>query len=149
MRQLTPEAYQKLLQKKTELEKKRVEIAERIERAKELGDLSENIEYITARQDFNFTLGELDKLEEILRDLEIVEISSKKNCVTLGSTVEIEYNKKIQQFTIVSFNEANPSAGKISNESPMGHSLINHCTGELVEIQTPNGMLKCKIKKIY
>lgn len=149
MHQLTPEAHQKLLQKKKELEEKRVVIVERIERAKELGDLSENIEYITARQDFNFTLSELEKLEETLRDSEIVEILPQKNCVALGSTVEIEYNNKIQKFKIVSFNEANPTEGKISNESPIGHSLMNRCVGDLVEIQIPNGILKCKLKKIY
>lgn len=148
MKQLTKEGYEKLVQNRKELEKKRLRIVKRIEKAKELGDLSENIEYITARQDLNLLMSEIDNLEEILRNCIIVEHENKKNCVTLGSTVEVEYNSTKHTFTIVSFNESDPSSGKISNESPIGLALLGCCVGDITTIETPMGLAKCKILKI-
>lgn len=148
MRQLTFQAYQKLLEKKRALEDQRIIIAGRIERAKELGDLSENIEYITARNELNMTLTELDNIEEIFRNCEVVDTSEKKESVQLGSIVEIECNGKKKQYTIVSFNEVDPSAGRISNESPLGRSLLNLTVGKMVEIKVPSGKMKCKVINI-
>lgn len=149
MKQITQEAYNKLLIKKKELEEKRVGIAERIESAKELGDLSENIEYTTARQDMNMILDEIDRLGEILRDCEVVSVPRNKSCIHLGSVVNLEFNGKKQTYTIVSFNEFDPSVGKISNESPLGNALINRCVGDEFKFQTPSGnTISCKIIKI-
>ncbi len=151
MRQLTPEAYQKLLQKKQSLEDQRVVIAGRIERAKEFGDLSENIEYISARVDLTMTLDELDQMDEILRNCEVVDNSNtkgKKQSVQLGSVIEVECDGMKKQFTIVSFNEVDPKNGKISNESPLGRSLLNLSVGEKVEIKIPSGKMQCKITHI-
>lgn len=148
MKQLTKEAHEKLKATRADMETRRVEIARIIEHAKELGDLSENTEYITARQDLNFLLGEIDRVEAVLRDCEIVAKKDSKNCVSLGSTVEVSLAGKPQTFVVVSFNEADPSTGKISNESPIGSALMNTCEGDAIDIETPTGKTSCKVKKI-
>ncbi len=127
---------------------KRKEIAHRIQEAKELGDLSENAEYSEAKTEQGFTEGRIIEIENILKNAVVIEDTKSSQEVRVGSTVEFEYQGKKTKYTIVGFNEANPSAGLISNESPIGQGLLGHKIGEVVEINLPRGVVNYKIISI-
>lgn len=129
---------------------KRKEIAERIATAKELGDLSENAEYSEAKDDQVFVESRIAELEAITRSVQIIKKPRKGSSrVQIGSTVEVEdASGTLKKFTIVGSNEADPASGKISNESPLGQSLLGKNTGEVAEIQAPRGTLQFKVVKI-
>ncbi len=127
---------------------KRKEIAERIERAKELGDLSENAEYSEAKDAQALNEGRILELTNTLKNVTIVESGSSKDTVAMGSTVTVKSSGGERKYTIVSFNEADPAAGKISNESPLGVAFLNKRRGAEVEVETPKGTVKYKITKI-
>ncbi len=126
---------------------KRKEIAERIERAKELGDLSENAEYSEAKDAQALNEG---RILELLATLKNVTIVNKEpgGQVTMGSVVFAKVNDKERQFTIVSFNEADPINGLISNESPLGMGFLGKKKGDMVEVETPRGVVTYKITKV-
>jgi transcription elongation factor GreA len=124
---------------------KRKEIAERIERAKELGDLSENAEYSEAKDAQALNEGRVMELTNILKNVTIVQQASSRDKVTMGSKVTVKSVNGEKEYVIVSFNEADPVNGKISNESPLGVAFINRHKGEQVEVDTPKGQLKFKI----
>jgi transcription elongation factor GreA len=146
---ITKEGYEKL---KNELENllkvKRPEIAKRIETAKELGDLSENAEYHEAKDSQAFNDGRIMEIQAILKNVKIVDSNGSKNEVSMGSTVEVKFNGEKREFKIVSFNEADPSEGLISNESPLGLAFLGRKKGDEVEVNTPKGIIKYKILNI-
>jgi transcription elongation factor GreA len=146
---ITPEGYEKL---KKELELlstvRRREIADRIERAKEMGDLSENAEYNEAKDAQAFNEGRIAELFTMIKNLTVVENGSLGGLAGLGSIVTAEANGKTVAYTIVSFNEADPGTGKISNESPLGRSFVGRKKGDEVEVDTPRGTVKYKILKV-
>lgn len=127
---------------------KRREIAHRIEKAKELGDLSENAEYSEAKDAQALNEGRVLELNNILKNVTIVQESSSKKEIGLGSRVVIKINNKTKTYTIVSFNEADPLEGKISNESPLGMAFIGKKKNDKVEVETPKGIVKYTIIKI-
>jgi len=127
---------------------KRKEIAERIERAKELGDLSENAEYSEAKDAQALNEGRVLDLTNILKNVTVVESGGVSGEVVMGSKVTVSSDGKEKQYTIVSFNEADPINGRISNESPLGVAFLHHHKGEQVEVETPRGIIKYKILKI-
>ena len=128
---------------------KRKEIAERIERAKELGDLSENAEYSEAKDAQALNEGRILELSNILKNVTIVDNSGSKHEVLMGSKVTVlSSDGKEKQYTIVSFNEADPINGNISNESPLGVVFLHRKKGDEVEVETPRGILKYKIINI-
>lgn len=131
-----------------ELKLKRQEIAQRLEEAKALGDLSENQEYIAAKEAQAFNEGKILELEQLLREAVVIDKDKKISLVQIGSTVEVKSNGKAQTFTIVGSEEANPSAGKISNESPLGKAFLGRKIGETVEAETPGGKVSYKITSI-
>ena len=138
-------------QQKKELEllkEKRQEIAKRLEEAKALGDLSENHEYISAREAQAFNEGKIQELEQFLRDAVVIDNHKKSNIVQIGQTIEVKANGKKQIFTIVGSEEANPSLGKISNESPLGKAFLGKKIDEAVDVETPGGLVKYKILSI-
>ena len=144
---ITREGYNKL---KEELDflstAKRKEIAERIERAKELGDLSENAEYSEAKDAQALNEGRILELAGILKNVTIVEsIGNKKGEVDMGSKVTASINGKEKVYEIVSFNEADPLNGKISNESPLGMAFLSKKKGDEVKVDTPKGEMSYKI----
>ena len=122
-----------------ELRSKRQEIAKRLEEAKALGDLSENQEYISAREAQAFNEGKILELEQLLRDAVMIDKNHRSGIVHIGSTVEARANGKSQSFTIVGSEEANPAAGKISNESPLGKAFLGHKADDKIKVETPNG----------
>ncbi len=146
---ISQEGYDKLKDELTFLTTiKRKEIAERIEHAKELGDLSENAEYSEAKDAQALNEGRILELTNILKNVTVVQYEDAKDQVLMGSKVTVKSGDKEKQYTIVSFNEADPLAGKISNESPLGVAFLNRKKGDSVEVETPKGVLKYKILKI-
>lgn len=127
---------------------RRKEIAERIERAKELGDLSENAEYSEAKDAQALNEGRVLELANTLKNVVVVHSETSSDEVSMGSKVTVKSDNGEKQYTIVSFNEADPINGKISNESPLGVAFLHHHKGEQVEVETPKGIMKYKILKI-
>jgi len=145
---LTPEGHQKVLKELEQLKEKRKSISERIQEAKELGDLSENAEYHEAKNDQAFVEGRIVELEEMLHNAQIASRPLGSSIVQVGSTVTIQGDGKKLTFTIVGINEANPGEGKISNQSPLGKELLNRCKGDAVTIKTQKGEQKYRIESI-
>lgn len=118
------------------LKVKRVETAEAIKVARELGDLSENAEYQSARQTQERNDGRIDEIEHILANVEVITATGSKQ-VTLGSTVTLTGGKRDIVLQVVGTIEADPLAQKISDESPIGKALLGKKEGDDVEIVTP------------
>ncbi len=146
---LTPDGLDKL---KTELDllvhTRRKEIASRIQEAKELGDLSENAEYQEAKNEQAFNEGRIEELEATLRNVEVINDKETGNGVAKVGSVVHTNNGQPHVLRIVGSNEADPSSGKISNESPLGQSLLGKRTGEAVTVATPRGQVIYKITKV-
>ncbi len=126
---------------------KRKDIADRIEKAKELGDLSENAEYHEAKDAQSFNEGRIIEVNNILKNATVVESDGIKGEIAMGSTFTVlnSKTKKEREFTIVSFNEADPLEGKISNESPLGTAFLNKKKNDELEVETPRGLVKYKV----
>jgi len=145
---ISPEGYNKLQEELENLSTvKRREIAERIESAKELGDLSENAEYADAKEAQAFNEGRIMEITGLLKNLKVVE-TINKDIVGMGSKITVAGDGRERQFEIVSFNEADPANCKISNESPLGEAFLNRQAGEKVKVSTPKGEVEYKILKI-
>lgn len=130
------------------LKAKRVETAEAIKTARELGDLAENSEYQSARQEQERNDGRIDEIEHILANVEVIKSSGKKQ-VGLGSKVTLKGAKgKELVLQVVGTIEADPIAQKISDESPIGKALLGKKEGEEVEIVLPAGANTYKIHAI-
>ncbi|MCI3029785.1 MAG: transcription elongation factor GreA [Desemzia incerta] len=130
---------------------KRKEIVERIKIARSFGDLSENSEYESAKDEQAFVEGRITKLENMLRFAEIIDSSeTAADEVSLGKTVTfIELpDGDEEEYIIVGSAEADPFEGKISNDSPIAKSLIGKKVGEEVVIETPGGDMKIKITNV-
>lgn len=126
---------------------KRVGTAEAIKVARELGDLAENAEYQSARQEQERNDGRIDEIEHILANAEVIK-GPKGRTVALGSTVTLKGDKKDLVFQVVGTIEADPLAQKISDESPIGKALLGKKEGDQVEIQLPAGARLYKIHAI-
>ncbi len=113
-------------------------IADRIKTAREFGDLSENAEYSSARQDQDRAESRIAEIEKILQNVEVIKAPKGDSKVALGSNVSLKSpDGKTKQFQVVGTVEADPLNGKISDESPIGKQLIGKKVGEEVEIKTP------------
>jgi transcription elongation factor GreA len=149
---LTKEGYQKLQEELDHLRTtKRQEVANRLHEAMEGGELIENAEYEAAKNEQAFVEGRIQELEMLLATAKIIEENGKKkgDMVQLGSKVTIkEGSFEPETFTIVGVAEANPRQGKISNESPIGKSILNRKVGETVKVETPGGTYNVKILKV-
>lgn len=130
------------------LKVKRVETAEAIRVARELGDLAENAEYQSARQEQERNDGRIEEIEHILANVELIKASRAKT-VGLGSTVTLKGGSGKQlKLQVVGTIEADPLAQKISDESPIGKALLGKKEGDAVEIKTPAGAGTYKIHAI-
>ena len=149
---LTKEGYQKLQDELDFLRTaKRQEVANRLHEAMEGAELIENAEYEAAKNEQAFVEGRIQELEVLLASAKIIEDNGKKrgDTVQIGSKVTIkEGNFEAETFTIVGAAEANPREGKISNESPIGKSILNHKAGDTVKVETPGGTYNVKILKL-
>ena len=146
---LSKERLEELKRELTELKTRgRLEIAERLKRAKELGDLSENSEYMEAREAQNQLETKIGELEENIRNSEIIQKPAKGEVVKIGATIKVEKNGNVLSYTIVGSSEAEPEKGFISNESPVGQALLDKKTGDSVTVKTPKGETRYKVLAI-
>lgn len=148
---LTAEGAEKLRAELADLKgPQREALSRRLRDAIQMGDLSENADYIKAKEDQGFVEGHIQELEYILNNAVIVEEStSKREVVFVGATVTIqEADFEPEVFYIVGAKEANPRAGKISHESPYGRALMEHHVGDVVDVDTPGGKIRLKILEI-
>lgn len=119
---------------------KRFEIAERLKRAKEHGDLSENFEYAQAKEDQDKLEREIFDLEILLKNARIITKPKSKNVVNVGLAVTVKQKGKGEMtYTIVGSQDADPNQNKISNLSPIGRALLGKKTGDTVKVKTPKG----------
>lgn len=143
---ISQEGYDKLKQELEYLTKvKRREIADRIQSAKDLGDLSENAEYADAKEAQAFNEGRIAEIEAALKNATVVANGKEKHEIGMGSVFTVSSQAGVKTFTIVSFNEVDPAAGKISNESPMGRAFLHRKKGDSVKVNTPKGEIEYKI----
>lgn len=146
---LTEEGLKKLQDElKVLKEDRRKEVIERIQEAVSHGDLSENADYAQAKEEQSFIEGRIQELEEMIKNAEIISHSQNQNIVSIGSTVVLKINDKQVKYDIVGANEANPAAGKISNESLVGRALLGAKKGDKVSVQTPAGKAEYEIVNI-
>jgi len=142
---LTRERLQELKNELDNLVKvKRPQVLERVSTARNMGDLSENAEYVAAREELSFIDGRIDELEQILKQVVIIDkvhTKSSKKSVELGSTVTLHIKGKKEDYMIVGEWEANPAEKKISHQSPLGKALIGRQAGDQVDIDAPAGKL--------
>lgn len=128
---------------------KRKEIAERIQEAKELGDLSENAEYSEAKDEQSFIESRIQELESTVRNISIIQKTKKSDQIQLGSTFSvINDQEQSMTYTLVGKSEANPSQGKISNESPLGKAFLGKKQGETVSVSVPKGIILFTIQDL-
>lgn len=149
---LTPGGYKKLQEEIEHLSTvRRREVAERIRVAREFGDIAENAEYDSAKNDQALLEARIATLEERLKSARVVtrkEIRSGE--VTVGTKVRLKdmSSNKAVEYHIVGSAEANPAELKLSNESPVGKAIMGHKKGDVVEVSTPRGAVKFKIMEI-
>jgi transcription elongation factor GreA len=145
---LTLEGIEKL---KTELDylkgEAREQIAERLRAAIQMGDLSENADYTSAKEDQAFIEGRIQELEMTLKKAVVIEASGEDtDTIRIGSRVTVrEEGYAEETFHIIGSKEADPDNGKISYESPIGRALLNHSVGDIVRVETPSGDIIFKI----
>ena len=126
------------------------EVAEQIKEARSYGDLSENSEYDEAKNEQGKLYSKIAELKNQLENAEIVEKTGRSGSIGIGSKVKIldvEYDEE-EEYQIVGSGEANPSTGRISDDSPIGRGLMGHRTGDVITIEAPAGELKFKILKV-
>lgn len=140
---LTPEGKKDLEQELAELIKNRPVIAEKIAVAREFGDLSENEEYSSARNEQKLAEGRIMEIQDILKNAKVIR-GGKKTKVDLGALVILDMGGRTVEYTLVGPTEANPLEGKISNVSPIGKAMLGRKAGEDFEF---NGK-KVKIVEI-
>lgn len=129
---LTAEGKKDLEKELDELIKNRPAIAERIATARAFGDLSENEEYSSARNEQKIAESRILEIQDILKNAKIIR-GGKKDKVVLGATVVLDMGGRKVEYTLVGPTEANPLEGKISNESPIGKAIFGHKAGEAVD----------------
>lgn len=131
--------------------KRRPEVIKRIKIARSYGDLSENSEYESAKDEQAMVESRIAQIENMLQYAEIINNEDvDKDEVSMGRTITIQElpDEEPEEYQIVGESESDPFNGKISNESPMAKGLLGHKVGEVVEVEVPNGTIKLKIVKV-
>ena len=128
---------------------RRAELARRLRAAIQMGDLSENADYITAKEEQAFVEGRILELEEMLRSAVIITEHAEGQDVAIGATVTIVADGSApEQYTLVGPTEADPASGRISHESPIGRALLGKRKGDTAIADTPAGQLTFEIVSI-
>lgn len=130
---------------------KRQEVAEKIKEAKSFGDLSENSEYDEAKSEQAKLEAHIAELEYTLQHAKLIDESTlATDSVHIGSFVKVydpEFNEEVK-YQIVGFTQADPIENKISDESPIGKALLGHKAGDVVDVETPGGVVRLEIREI-
>ncbi|WP_057875784.1 transcription elongation factor GreA [Liquorilactobacillus aquaticus] len=130
---------------------KRAEIIERIKIARGFGDLSENSEYESAKDEQSFVEGRIKTIQQMINHAEIIDNGDvDADEIAVGKTITFKElpDEEPETYTIVGAAEADPFSGKISNESPIAKGLVGCKLGQEVTIQTPGGDMKVKILEV-
>ncbi len=131
---------------------RRREVAERIKQAREFGDISENSEYEDAKNEQAFIEGRILTLEKMLRNVKLIEEPNggDPETVTIGAQVKVRDldEKEVYEYTIVGSTEADPTANRISNESPVGKGLLGAHVGQKLSIGIPAGTLRVEVLEV-
>ena len=147
---LTSEGAQNIREELKELTgPRRADLAKRLRKAISMGDLKENAEYISAKEDQAFLEGKIAELQQILKIAVVVEGNGGNEQVNIGSTVVVIIDGEAPQtYKLVGIKEADPRNGKIYNESPIGSSLMGKRVGDIATAETPGGDLAMEIQEI-
>ena len=149
---LTREGYENLKEELVNLKTvRRKEVAERLKQAIDFGDLSENSEYDDAKSEQAFIEGRIQTIEATLHNAQIIEDGTQSSgIVNIGSYVtvrDVEFDD-IEEYRIVGTSEADPMQNKISNESPLGSSLLGKLQGQTIKVNAPAGIIEYEILKV-
>lgn len=148
---ISREGYERIKGELEELKNvRRPEIIAAVAEARSHGDLRENAAYDAARHDQMMMERRINELEQTIRNADVLDDESalRTDVVGFGSTVVVDFDGFEETFTIVGAVEAKPSAGKISNESPIGRALIGKRVGQKTQVPTPGGTSTIKILRI-
>jgi len=149
---LSAEGLRKLEDKLEHLKSvKRHEVAERIRKARQFGDINENSEYEDAKNEQAFVEGEVLQLEKVLRNAKLVDdVSIDPHIASLWSRVKIQDldSSEVYEYTIVGSTESDPVKNRISDESPVGRAFLGRRAGDVVEVQVPAGTIKYKVLEV-
>ena len=147
--QITKQGFESLKKELDELvNTKRPKLVERLSHARSQGDLSENSDYHSARDELEFLDGKIAELEEVLRSAVIVRIGGKSGQVSFGTKVTVSGNGQKDVYHIVGDWEADPAKKRISHTSPLGSALVGKKVGDKVEVEAPAGKISYKILAI-
>lgn len=151
--QLTQDGYDEIVKELKELEDVKLpSVILRVETARQYGDLSENAEYHSAKEDQELTETRIMDLQTILANSTIVKQTGKTSSIGMGSHITAQMTqkstKKKVQLQMVGEYEADPKAGKISTASPIGKAMLGKKKGDVVEVQTPAGVTSYEIIEI-
>lgn len=130
---------------------KRPEIVAAVAEARSHGDLRENAAYDAARQDQAMIEKRIIELEGMLRNAKVIDAAAAGNVnglIGVGSKVTVNFDGEDEQYTLVGAIEAQPAAGLISTESPIGRQLIGRKAGDSATVETPGGSMNLKIKAV-
>ena len=145
---ITQEGLEKLKQKLEYLKTvERKEVASRIKKLIEQGDITENPAYDQAQNELQEIEQRIQELENTIKNL-VVSTTKETDIIGLGSRVTVKFDRDIVEYTIVGFDEADLTQNKISYESPIGKALMGHKKGEVIDVQTPKGTVRYKIINI-
>ncbi|MBU1167558.1 transcription elongation factor GreA [Patescibacteria group bacterium] len=148
---ITPEGLERLKEELEYLEThRRKQVASRIKKALEQGDLSENAEYAEAKDEQAFVEGRILEIKAKVKNVKIIEKkkSGQDSEVTVGSTILVDGSMGKKELMIVGSSESDPMNGKISNESPIGKAFLGKAQGDKVEVDAPGGKQEFKILKL-
>jgi transcription elongation factor GreA len=148
---LTPEGARKLREELNHLRgPAREALSARLRAAIQQGDLSENADYSSAKEEQGFLEGRILELEDLLKNAEVIDpATTSRDSVSIGCRVTvIGEDGESEIFIIVGSSEADSRAGKISHESPMGKALLGHRIGDTITVSTPSGSLSLRINGI-
>lgn len=145
--EMTANGLEKLKNQLLQVQAQLRDVAQRIKEAKDLGDLSENAEYLGAKEEQAFLLGRASMLEERIRSAKVAK-KNRGGMVAVGCKVIVLNGKNESSFEIVGPEEADPLNGRISPDSPIGGALYGRKKGEVVSVSTPRGMTEYKILDI-
>jgi transcription elongation factor GreA len=147
---ITRDGYKRLERELEELRTRRREIADRIHAARELSTTQNNAEYDDAKNELELNEGRIRTLEQQLQRAVLIdeEQAHHASAVQVGSTVIVTVNGKEQQYQIVGSAEADPTTGRISNESPVGSALLGKRVGDEVQVMAPRGVVRLTVTEI-
>ena len=145
----TAEGIKELAEELKKLQAQEPQAVDRVTKAREFGDLSENSEYQASREDLALIQGRVEELEDLLAKAVVVKSGNGKSHVDIGTEVTVDHDGRELTYLVVGEFEADPLKNKISHDSPLGQALLGKKVGDKVEVDAPVGKVVYVIKKIH